>query len=379
MMEINQKTSRHYLLAIISGERKGLFSSLLLFFLSFLAKIYYLYMRGREMLYLKGFLKRKKLPSRVICVGNITTGGTGKTPLVKRLAEDLSSMGKRVLIISGGYASQGRWAQVVTDGKEIQISREAAGDELYLLASELEGIPMVKGKDRYKAGLLGIKLFSPDLILLDDGFQHLSLERDLDLLLIDALNPFGFNHLLPRGLLREPLRALHRAGGIIISRSHQVSKEDRQALEERLKSLHPNTPLFFGSHQPLYLRPLFQTDERLPLDSIEGQEVITLCGIGNPQAFIQTVEELGASIIHSIIVPDHYPYPLKRQEAIRKEIEKRGAPWLLLTQKDGIKLKDSPVFSKSLTFKPVVLFVDFSVSPLPSLLELVIHGGEDEC
>ena len=204
-----KKELQDYLLKIIKGKKNSFSAKVVKFLLTILEYLYLIIIKIREIFYKIGIFKKNELDVKIISVGNITTGGTGKTPVVKKLALGLKNKGKKVAILSRGYNSKGKKKQIISDGDKILIEVEEAGDELYMLASHLSDIPIIKAKDRFEGGKLALENFDLDIIILDDSFQHWQLKRDLDIVVIDALNPFGYDHLLPRGILREPLSSLN--------------------------------------------------------------------------------------------------------------------------------------------------------------------------
>jgi tetraacyldisaccharide 4'-kinase len=196
------------------------FSSPLEWLLYACSQAYELAARLRVKLYETGFLKQQNLQCKVVSIGNITVGGTGKTPVTLHVADLLRRMGYKVAVISRGYGgSAGKKAGIVSDGQEIKMTPEEAGDEPYMISLKLKGIPVIVGRDRVKAGRFAIGEFGSDIIVLDDGFQHLGLRRDLNIVLLDSANPFGNGYLLPRGVLREPLSHLGRADAFVLTRS----------------------------------------------------------------------------------------------------------------------------------------------------------------
>lgn len=368
-----------YLLQIIREEKRSLASKPILSLLSLLSVLYGLLYHLRSSLYRIKLLKSKELLTKVICIGNITTGGTGKTPIVKRLARELKSRGREVVVITSGYASKGRDPMIISHREKSSQAVERAGDESYLLSKELQEIPVIKGKNRYQAGELALKSFSLDIILLDDGFQHWQLKRDLDILIIDALQPFGWDHLLPRGLLREPKRAIERAGAIIISKTQQIPREELLEIEETVREYNKKAPLFRAEDHPAYLRPLLshQRGELLSPSTIEGERVITFSGIGNPRSFIKTLEDLGAIILESYLFPDHYHYREDQLEELLEEA-KRVKARLITTEKDAVKIEESSLLEER-GVELLVLGLDLSIEGLTTLLHMMVEEEMTSC
>ncbi|HEA47231.1 MAG TPA: tetraacyldisaccharide 4'-kinase [bacterium] len=326
-----------YLLSVILDERKGLFTSLLRPILLVLSGIYYLVLKIIQLLYKLKILRKVRLKARVISVGNLTVGGTGKTPAVERIAGLLQKRGRRVAILSRGYKSQvaGRRSQVaaVSDGKEILLSAREAGDEPYLLAQNLSGVPIIVGKDRIKSGDYSLANFDTEAFILDDGFQYQRLERNLDILLINSLNPFGNGHLLPRGTLREPLRSLKRADLFILTRTDQAG--NLAGLRERIRSINLVAPILESIHAPCYLEDL-KSKRRLDLEFIENKEILALSSIAHPESFEKTLKDLRAIIMKRLRYSDHYLYT---KEDLKEITSKARGCLIITTQKDGVRLE----------------------------------------
>lgn len=309
MLEVDNKLGI-YLLGVISGEKRGPLAFILRFLFSLLEWLYNLIIFLRYFFYRIGLFRIRKLPCAVISIGNITTGGTGKTPLVRFLATACKERSLRALIISRGYKSKGKEAKIIFDGKELLVTPEEAGDEALMLSQVLPGIPIITGVDRYSAGRLALAEFQPDLILLDDAFQHWQLARNKDLVLIDATNPFGFGHLLPRGLLREPLRVLKRADLFLITKVNSVQEEKLAEIVGVLRKYNESAPVFMARYENRALRLYEEKGQsrKLEADYLQGKKVLAFSGIGNPASFQQSLEECGAEVIHHFIYPDHYQY-----------------------------------------------------------------------
>lgn len=297
-----------------------------------LSLVYRTAVKMRLRLYYKGVFKTRRLPCRVISVGNITSGGSGKTPIAMHLALMFRKNGKRAVIISRGYrGTSSRGVAEVSDGENVLLGPEEAGDEPYLMARRLKGIPVVVGSDRFKAGEYAVKKFSPDYIILDDGFQHLRLFREFDILLLDAYTGFGNEYLLPRGILREPLEGIKRADMVIVKGDSGL----RSSAEMTIKRLAPTVPLFRVSYRPSRLVDL--RDGRVfDPTRISGTEVVALAGIAFPESFLKTIEELKAKAARRMIFPDHHIYTPADMEKIRKEA---GPLTVITTEKDGVKIE----------------------------------------
>ncbi len=292
----------------------------------------------RAYLYKLGVLGAEELKCRVICVGNITSGGTGKTPTVRLLAGKLKQLGLKTVILSRGYKGslKGR-LEVVADEKQVLRSAAEVGDEPYLLARQLPGIPVVIGKDRFRSGLYAYLRFSPQIIILDDGYQHLKLARQINIMLIDATNPFGNNYLLPRGTLRESLAALARTQVFLLTKTNLVS--DISLIINTLKRYNPKAPILTSVHQPVGLSELGGKKSH-PLKWLVGKKVFCFCGIGAPDSFIKTVKDLGAKVVGRLNLVDHYAYTASELKQLEDEAVSSGAEALITTEKDGVRITD---------------------------------------
>ncbi|OGS27722.1 MAG: tetraacyldisaccharide 4'-kinase [Elusimicrobia bacterium RIFOXYB2_FULL_48_7] len=283
---------------------------------------------------------RKILPGLTICVGNITAGGTGKTPAVILLAKYIAGKRKKAAVLSRGYKRKtrlsgraGRDPVVVSDGNNIVEPIEAAGDEPFLMAKNLPGVPVVVCADRYAAGRLAVEKFAPDVLLMDDGFQHCRLFRDLDIVLIDCLDPFGGNHLLPLGFLREPVSSIGRAGIILLTNSNLVPEAKLETIIRRIKKHNHGAPIFKALHKPAGLEKI-ATGEKIALARFNGTKVTALSSIGRPESFEKTLGLLGMVVSRNIRYPDHHWY--SESEVIK--LPASGLP-VITTEKDAVRLE----------------------------------------
>lgn len=296
-------------------------------------------MRVRAALYRAGILANKRLPCRVISVGNITAGGTGKTPMTILLAGMLTRRGLKPAVITRGYggAMEGGVA-VVADGERVLLSQRDAGDEAYLMAKRLPGVPVVMGRDRYSAGLLAVERFNPDVIILDDGYQHMALERDLNILLLDAARPFGNGHLLPMGYLREPVTAAGRADAVVFTRSDMAEPGALDKYMARLLEVCPSAAIATAAHVPSGLYNLADGSES-GLDSLSGARVFGFSGIAAPASFALILKRLHANIIGLKWYPDHHAYTGRELAELASEAQSAGADVLVTTEKDAVRLE----------------------------------------
>jgi len=315
----------------------------------------------RNNCFTSGIFKQKRLPCTVISIGNIVAGGTGKTPAVAAIAKLLHNQGFHVAILLRGYkrhSSEG--ITVVSDGENRLRSREESGDEADMLARQLSNIPIIVGKQRYLTGKAALDRFKSDVIILDDGFQHRQLARDVDILTIDTTQPYGTGALLPIGTLREPISAIQRANIIILTRTDGIDTVD---LKAELKQFAPNTPILESVHQPTSLYWLNQTDEHsiMPIENLTGKRLLAVCGIGNPDAFFATLEKYNPEAVGLLAFPDHHVYTESDLQKIHEQKQQCEAEWVITTQKDEQKLASLS------TELPIVVLA----------IELVITDGEE--
>jgi len=315
--------------------------------------------RLRAGCYQKNLLQSKKLPCTVISVGNITVGGTGKTPMTIYLACKLEQAGVRVVVISRGYkGSAERKGGIVSDGKHLLMNSEQAGDEPFLIASRLKNIPVMVGKNRFEAGLLAVEKFQPDVIVLDDAFQHLKLKRDIDFVLLDCTRPFGNSHLLPRGKLREPVEALTRATACILTRSPGGADEAVAKSVARIKSLVPQIPIFTSFHDPYFYTvksgaqtPLHEIANFLSpheLEEIKQQKVFAFSGIARNDDFRRTVEKSEFNTKGFCEFSDHHRYSRNDLDRIIQNAQEAGAECLITTEKDHARIAHQKPLSMDL-------------------------------
>ncbi|MFL2860091.1 MAG: tetraacyldisaccharide 4'-kinase [Pontiellaceae bacterium] len=279
---INTESIETYLLSVLDGTRRGRAASLLRGCLQCLSWIFAILVQFRIWLYRHRILRGNTLGCQVISVGNLTVGGTGKTPVVEVFARNLQQQGRKVAILSRGYKSrsipfwQKIWLRitnrsievpprVVSDGNQLLLDSHTAGDEPYMLASNLPDVAVVVDKDRVKAGKYAIRVLGCDTLILDDGFQYLKLGNRLDIALVDRTNPYGGGHLLPRGLLREPMKNIKRAGFIFITKCDQQGAPE---LKNKLRELNPTAEISECRHRAKYLQSLFG-DDQYPLKKTE--------------------------------------------------------------------------------------------------------------
>ncbi|MEE9199860.1 MAG: tetraacyldisaccharide 4'-kinase [Candidatus Brocadiales bacterium] len=319
-----QRLRRLYL-SIIREEKKGLLPSLVLSVLSVLSCFYYVLFRLRELLYRFGVLKSVSLPVPVISIGNITTGGTGKTPLLELVTKFLIDRGKKVAILSRGYAG-------------MKIGENQVNDEYLEFAERLPDVPVLLGKDRLSSARTALEDLGADCLLLDDGFQHWRLARDLDIVVIDGLEPFGNGGLIPAGILREPLNNLCRAHLLILSHTDLCGPTEIEAIEKRLAEIDYHKPVLESVHHPLHLEDM--TGARREIPWLRGKRIYAFCGLGNPGSLEKTLAHTGADVVTFKDFPDHHHYSTNELVTIDDEASRLGADAVVTTQKDLVKIKN---------------------------------------
>jgi len=324
-----------YFLKLISEENPSIAEKCILKGLSLLEKIYLKIISEKNKK-----IKKVRVNVPVISVGNITAGGTGKTPCIIQLGEYLQKKGKRVAVLSRGYrGTYEKQGGTVSDGKTIFLNEKEAGDEPCMIAHKLPEVSVYVGKNRIKSAQKAIKNGS-EILLLDDGFQYKTLERDKNIVLIDSTNPFGYEHLLPRGLLREPLDELKRADLIILTKVNQVSKERINEVKARILSINSSVTILESLHKPVYFFEIKENAKKIPLEVMKGKKAVLLSGIGNPAAFEKTAKESGLEICKNIAKKDHFSFAYIDIEKAVNEAKIHGADIIVTTEKDAIKLKD---------------------------------------
>src|SRR2546426_4596494 len=351
-----------FLLEVILEERRGTREALVRALALGCSKLFQVVIKARRFLYNVRILRDSTLGVQVIAIGNLTGGGTGKTPVVKKFARDLRDQGRNVAILSRGYRSNPppvhQWMlnklflrdittppRVVSDGKSLLLDSEMAGDEPYMLASNLKDVVVLVDKDRVKSGRYAIEKFGCDTLLLDDGFQYWKLAgRRRDIVLIDSQQPFGNEKLLPRGTLREPPSHLARASTIFITKSDG----NTGLLRARIARHNPSAGIIECIHAPLYFEDVF-TGERHGLDLLKGQKVASLSGIAQPESFEQSLVKLGAELVYSKRFADHHRF--SQQEVLNavNRSKKPQAAAIITTQKDAVRFpkidrRDLPIY-----------------------------------
>jgi tetraacyldisaccharide 4'-kinase len=339
-----------YLLDVIRNRRRDKGAAVLRFVLRQISRLFAVIVQLRIRLFSWGILRPHTLGCQVLSVGNLTVGGTGKTPVVEVFARSLQQQGRRVAILSRGYKRKKAplWKRlkasltfepsgppplVVSDGKRLLLESSVSGDEPYMLASNLPEVAVIVDKNRVKAGQYAIKKLGCDTLILDDGFQYMRLRHRLDIVLVDRTNPFDNRYVLPRGLLREPAKNIRRAGFIFITKSNGDGAEE---LKQELRALNPTAEISECRHCARHLQHVF-TQEQKPLEYLRGLKVAALSGIAVPQGFEDELCRQGAEVLLHRTYTDHHRF--SQQEIIDaiNEAVQAGADVMVTTEKDAVR------------------------------------------
>ena len=307
-------------LRLIRGRQGGLWQRLARGGLSAVSLGYAAAIAARNRGFDRGWLRSHRSTVPVVSVGNLTLGGTGKTPMVEWLGRWYRRRGVRVAILSRGYGQAG-----------------GINDEGRVLEENLPDVPHLQNPDRVALAQVAVRELETELIVLDDGFQHRRLARDLDVVLLDALEPFGLSRLFPRGLLREPVRSLRRAGVVVLSRADLIAAPERAALRAMAERQAGALAWVEARHAPIDL--VDSDGNATSLQGIAGKSVVAFCGLGNPEGFRRTLMSLGGELIDFRVFPDHHPYSALDVGSLERWVAGHGANFVLTTQKDSVKLR----------------------------------------
>ena len=366
-----------FFLEVILEKRRDKRAAVVRSILFAFSKVFEVLIKFRRFLYNVRILRDSTLGVQVIAIGNLTVGGTGKTPVVEKFARELSNQGRTVAILSRGYRSKPKpfheWflnkilfrddttpPRVVSDGKSLLLDSEMAGDEPYMLASNLKDVIVLVDKDRVKSGRYAIQNFGCDTLLLDDGFQYWKLRgRRLDIVLVDCQQPFGNEKLLPRGTLREPPSHLGRASTIFITKSDGKTEE----LKKRIAQFNPNAGIIECVHHPLYLEDVF-TGRQVDLNFLKGKKVSSLSGIAQPESFEQSLVSLGADLVYARKFADHHRFTQLEVIKVINRSKKKLAEAIITTQKDAVRFpkidrRDLPIYFMRVEIKILTGANDF--------------------
>jgi tetraacyldisaccharide 4'-kinase len=347
---------------LISGQSSGPAAAASRFFLGAATYVYSTVIKLRNFLYSKNWLRTHRVNAVVISIGNITTGGTGKTPFVIWLCNKLTQNSKlrtqnyKCAILTRGYKTT----------KNSKLKTQNYSDEPDILAKSCTGAKVIVNPDRLAGATEAVNKWDAKILIMDDGFQHRRLARNLDIVTIDAMCPFGYEKVLPAGLLREPVTALKRADAVVVTRCDQTTETELAQLEEKLRLINPDMLIAKSIHTPVCVKSPGRKE--ISIEELKDKKIFAFCGIGNPNAFFDTIEKLGADLAGSKVYNDHYHYIQRDIDEIYKQAKSLGTDLILTTQKD---------WSKSCNSKFAIL--DSQDIPLAYLvIELKFIRGEDK-
>ncbi|MBR2720047.1 MAG: tetraacyldisaccharide 4'-kinase [Lentisphaeria bacterium] len=341
-----------YFLEVMSGRRRRWFDLALVNLLFVSSRFYRMAVQFRVWMYDKRVIRNHALGCLVVSIGNLTCGGTGKTPVVEVFARTLSENGRKVAILSRGYRSKKRTfreklahffrkgkiespPKVVSDGKDLLLNSEYAGDEPYMLASNLPEVAVVVDKDRVKSGIYAIDNFQSDVIILDDGFQYLMLKPHINIVLVDSTEPFGNGHVLPRGVLREPIKNIRRADYIFLTKSDGSHKLEH--LKRFIRRHTRRAEIIECCHKPQNLVTL-ESKVVHPLSKLKGAKVAALSAIARPESFEKFLEDFGAELVLKDHFADHHRYTQQEIIDFVNQAKAAGAEMIMTTEKDAVRI-----------------------------------------
>lgn len=344
---------QQYFVELINEQRNSPADKLMRVLLFLLSRIYRRLVQFRIWLYEKRIFRPCSLGCLVVSIGNLSCGGTGKTPVVEIFARTLTQKGRKVAILSRGYRSKDRTPlekivayfrskkqevppRVVSNGKHLLLNSLSAGDEPYMLASNLRDVVVLVDKDRVKSGKYAISDFEVDTLILDDGFQYFDLKPRLNIVLVDATLPFDNHHVLPRGLLREPVKNIRRANYVFLTKSNGSTKFKH--LRSFIRKHNKKAEIIECRHKPLYLEDVFDQEEQLGLDVLKGLSIAALSGIANPHSFEDFLRNFGAQIVHSRQFADHHRFEQQEIIDFMNDAVANGAKAVITTEKDAVRI-----------------------------------------
>ena len=377
-----------YTIDVILGRREDAGAAVYGAFLQGVSFLFSGVVQLRLWLYRQRLLHDQPLGCLVVVVGNLTVGGTGKTPVVEKFARALAERGRRVAILSRGYKSKTppfwrrAWnslthadespPRVVSDGEHVLLDSEQAGDEPYMLARNLPGVVVLVDKNRVKAGTYAIRRFGCDTLVLDDGFQYLPLKGRLNLLLVDKTNPFGNGHLLPRGILREPVKHLRRASYVFLTKSN--GRRDPE-IEELIRRHNPGVDVIECAHRPQYLQRV-GVDERRSLDFLKGKRVGAFSGIATPESFEHFLRDLGANLLYTKRFLDHYRFTQEDLDLVFSQARSAGLEFLVTTEKDAVRIDEKLHFPLPLYYLRLEIEIIRGAADFQEAVSRICFPGE---
>ncbi len=353
-----------FFLRMINEEAHGKADCIMRGALFMFSRCYNNAVQFRHWLYDKRVFRNRSLGCLVVSIGNLTCGGTGKTPVVEVFARSLKQNGRTVAVLSRGYRSRDRTffeklyqlfsskkhevpPRVVSDGQSLLLNSAMAGDEPYMLASNLKDVIVLVDKDRVKSGRYAISEFEADTLILDDGFQYLDLKPRLNIVLVDSTQPFHNHHVLPRGLLREPIKNIRRADYIFLTKSD--GEPHLRHLKKFLRKHNRKAEIIECRHKPLYLEDAYNKGERKPLEILKNRKICALSGIACPESFEEFLSDFGSDIVHVERFADHHRFNQQEIINVINSAKRNGADLILTTEKDAVRMprldrRDIPVF-----------------------------------
>ena len=343
-----------YFLDLLKEKRHGFGDRLVMGLLFLFSRVYRNIVQLRLWMYENRVIRNRAIGCLVISIGNLTCGGTGKTPVVEIFAKTLSRKGRKVAILSRGYRSRDKrsfWEKlrqkfssekmevpprVVSDGKNLLLDSMNAGDEPYMLASNLKDVCVIVDKDRVKSGLYAIRKYGVDTLVLDDGFQYLGLKSHINILLVDSTAPFDNHHTLPRGLMREPIKNLSRADYIFLTKSDGSPR--LRHLKEFCRSHNRRAEIIECCHRPQYLEDVFDRGVQFPLSHLQGRKVASLSAIATPASFNAFLTQNGANLVLKRHYADHHRYRQQEMIDFVNDAKAAGAEIIMTTEKDAVRM-----------------------------------------
>lgn len=351
--EIGERVEQ-YFLDLLKEKRHKPVDMMITGILFLASRVYRNIVQLRLWMYTNRVIRNRAIGCLVVSIGNLTCGGTGKTPVVEIFAKTLSRKGRKVAILSRGYRSRDNRSflekllskftsrkneiphRVVSNGKQLLLDSKTAGDEPYMLASNLPDVCVLVDKDRVKSGLHAVKNFGVDTIVLDDGFQYLGLISHVNILLVDSTSPFDNHHVLPRGLMREPITNIKRADYVFLTKSNGANK--LRHLKDFIRKHNHRAEIIECCHRPQYLEDVFERGKRQPLTYLKGKKVASLSAIANPASFNGFLTQHGAELVCKRHYADHHRYRQQEMIDFVNEAEAAGAEIIMTTEKDAVRM-----------------------------------------
>ncbi len=352
-----------YFLELIIGRRKTAKDRLVIGALFIGSRFYRMAIQFRIWMYDKRIIRNRSIGCLVVSIGNVSCGGTGKTPVVEIFAKTLSQAGRKVAVLSRGYRSKERSIvtklkqkfgsnkhkvppKIVSDGKSLLLDSAYAGDEPYMLASNLKDVVVLVDKDRVGAGLYAIDEFETDTLILDDGFQYLRLKPHINIVLVDSTTPFGNHHVLPRGILREPIKNIRRADYIFLTKSN--GGNHLRHLKTFLRRHNRRAEIIECCHKPQYLEDVYSKGERQPLQDLKGKKIAAICAIACPESFYDFLRHFDSELVLTRHFADHHRFSQQEVIDFINDAKEAGAEMIVTTEKDAVRLprldrRDIPV------------------------------------